>query len=86
MTINEIIKYSGLSKAAFARLYKIPLRTLEDWAAGRKLPRSDYIFYLLERVVKYDRMNSYAVAETDLQIALNGAESTEDEIINNRFL
>lgn len=57
MTINEIVSYSGLTKAAFARKYRIPLRTLENWTSGKKLPKNDYIFYLLERVVKFDKEN-----------------------------
>lgn len=59
MTINEIIEYSGLTKAAFSRMYKIPIRTLEDWTSGRKKPRNEYVFYLLERVVKLDKENSF---------------------------
>ncbi len=75
MTINEILAYSGLTKAAFSRLYKIPLRTLEDWTAGRKLPRSEYIFYLLERCVKYDKETGFLNAAIDIQ--MDGAKRVE---------
>jgi len=54
MTINEMIQHTGLSKAAFARKYKIKLRTLEDWSYGKKMPRSECMFYLLERCVTFD--------------------------------
>ena len=82
MTINEIAAYSGLTKAAFSRLYKIPIRTLEDWTAGRKQPRNDYVFYLLERVVKYDKENGFLSITIDRQIE----EMENAEILNNRFL
>lgn len=86
MTINEIVAYSGLTKAAFSRLYKIPIRTLEDWTAGRKQPRNDYVFYLLERVVRYDRENGFLNVTIDRQIEEAESAETEEEIINNRFL
>ena len=53
MSVRELLEYSGLSQAAFARKYGIPLRTLEDWLAGRRNPPS-YVPQLLERVVKED--------------------------------
>ena len=86
MTINEIVAYSGLTKAAFSRLYKIPIRTLEDWTAGRKQPRNDYVFYLLERVVRYDKENGFLNVTIDRQIEEAESAETEEEIINNRFL
>lgn len=62
MTIMEMRGYLGgdapLSKAAFARTYKIPIRTLEDWEAGKRVPPA-YVLYLLERAVIFDKENSY---------------------------
>ena len=53
MTVREMRELLGLSRAAFSRVYKIPVRTLEDWEAGRrKCP--DYVLYLLGRCVKED--------------------------------
>ena len=47
MTVREMRELLGLSRAAFSRIYKIPVRTLEDWEAGRrKCP--DYVLYLRE--------------------------------------
>ena len=87
MTINEIVEFSGLSKAAFSRLYKIPIRTLEDWASGRRLPRNDYVFYLLERVVRYDKEHdNFLDTDIDRQIKEMKTAKTDDEIIDNRFL
>lgn len=36
MTIKDIIAKAGLTQAAFAVKFCIPLRTVEDWAAGRR--------------------------------------------------
>ena len=44
----------GISRAAFSRKYNIPIRTLEDWDAGKKNP-PQYVMDLLERVVNEDK-------------------------------
>lgn len=36
--IRAIRARTGLSQAAFAARYEIPLRTYEDWEAGRRVP------------------------------------------------
>lgn len=60
MTVREMRELLGLSRAAFSRIYKIPVRTLEDWEAGRrKCP--DYVLYLLERCVKEDKKAEQAL-------------------------
>lgn len=53
LKITEIIKKSGLSRTGFAKMYNIPLRTVEGWDAGahKCLP---YIEQLLDRVVSED--------------------------------
>lgn len=88
ITISEMRKLLGLSRAAFSRLYKIPIRTLENWEAGINTP-PDYVMYLLERAVKEDFKNPDALLNlaVDRQIEeMNKLNKTEDEIINNRFL
>lgn len=56
MTIREIIQTSGLTQAAFATKYHIPLRSIENWVGGKR--RSpEYIEYLLERCVLADYEN-----------------------------
>lgn len=46
----------GISRAEFGRRYNIPIRTLEDWDAGRKKP-PQYVMELLERAVRADMEN-----------------------------
>lgn len=49
----EIRKITGMSRAAFCKKYGIPLRTMEEWEAGRRVP-PDYVLEWLERLVKID--------------------------------
>lgn len=44
----------GISRAEFSRRYHIPLRTLEEWDAERRIPPG-YVMELLERVVTEDK-------------------------------
>lgn len=58
MTDSERIrKMLGISRAEFSRRYDIPIRTLENWDAGKRLP-PDYVIKLLERVVEEDMKNN----------------------------
>lgn len=43
----------GISRAEFSRRYNIPIRTLEDWDAGKNKP-PQYVMDLLERAVRED--------------------------------
>lgn len=62
MTITEMRTYLGLekekplSKAEFSRRYEIPVRTLEDWESGKRVPPK-YVLHLLTRVIKMDKEN-----------------------------
>lgn len=38
MNIKEAREQAGLSRAAMSRLFEIPIRTLEDWDAGKSNP------------------------------------------------
>ena len=54
MTDSERIrKMLGVSRAEFSRRYNIPIRTLEAWDAGDRVP-PEYVITLLERAVKED--------------------------------
>lgn len=48
--IKSIRARTGLTRAAFAAEYDLPLRTLEDWEAGRRQP-PPYVIRLLSEVV-----------------------------------
>ncbi len=53
MNSIEIRGLLGVSRAEFSRRYKIPVRTLEEWDAGRRVP-PEWTMELLERVVRED--------------------------------
>lgn len=42
-TSRKIREFTGLSRAAFARNYGIPVRTLENWDFGKTEPISNYL-------------------------------------------
>lgn len=42
LRILNLRKDSGLSRAKLSELSGVPIRTLEDWEAGRRLPRDVY--------------------------------------------
>ncbi len=42
MTVRDILMSAGLTQAAFATRFCIPLRTVEDWATGKR-KCADYI-------------------------------------------
>lgn len=57
MTRSEEIRATlGISRAEFSRRYEIPIRTLEDWDAGKKNP-PEYVMDLLERAVREDKLH-----------------------------
>lgn len=38
MSIKEAREQAGLSRAEMSRVFDIPIRTLEEWDAGRRTP------------------------------------------------
>lgn len=52
MNIKDIRALTGLTQKKFAEQYGIPVRSLEGWEAGKKVP--DYFLNLLERCVRED--------------------------------
>ena len=52
-SVASLRKLSGLSRAAFARVYNIPLRTLENWESGSANARTapQYVLDLLAYAV-----------------------------------
>lgn len=59
MTENNIItilrKQVGMTRKAFSEHTGIPVRTLEDWEAGRRTP-PEYIPRLIEYQLKYEEL------------------------------
>lgn len=53
MTIKEIRLLTGLSQRAFAEKYNIPVRSIENWEAGKRAC-PPYLPELLEFKVKHD--------------------------------
>lgn len=53
ISVSDLRSLIGLSRSEFSRRYGIPIRTMEDWEAGRRTP-PEYVVSLLERVVKED--------------------------------
>ena len=51
--IKELREKTGLNRKEFAEHIGIPLRTVEDWEAGRRTP-PDYIPRLIEYQLKYE--------------------------------
>lgn len=56
MTIKELLKQKGLSQSALSSKYSIPLRTIQDWCAGRRTP-PEYVVLLIEKCLKYEAGN-----------------------------
>ena len=52
-TIKELRESTGMSRKEFSEHTGIPVRTLEDWEAGRRTP-PDYIPRLLAYQIKFE--------------------------------
>lgn len=50
MNIKEAREHAGLSRAEMSRLFEIPLRTLEEWDAGRRTPPSYVEKLIIEKL------------------------------------
>lgn len=59
MQASEMIKIlrerTGLNRKEFSLHFRIPLRTVEDWEAGRRTP-PEYLPILLEYQIKYEEL------------------------------
>ena len=53
--IRKIREQTGLSRKDFSIHIGIPLRTIEDWEAGRRRP-PEYIPRLIKYQIKYEEM------------------------------
>jgi len=57
-SIKEIVDSSGMTQSEFARHFDIPLRTLQDWYAG-KHSCPEYLKKLLYKEIKSERWKKY---------------------------
>lgn len=53
--IKQLREQSGMNRKEFSEYTGIPVRTLEDWEAGRRTP-PEYIPRLLAYQIKFDEM------------------------------
>lgn len=51
MTIKDICEKYGLSQTALAKRFGIPLRTVQDWHAGRRTP-PDYVVNMMVELLE----------------------------------
>ena len=53
MTIKEMRQRTGLSQAQFAKKFKIPVRTLQNWEIGKAQP-APYIPDMIETILTFE--------------------------------
>ena len=53
VSIAEIRKTTGMSQSAFAKFFDIPVRTLQDWEQGRRVP-PPYVPGMMLRILKHE--------------------------------
>lgn len=49
-TIKQLCEEHGISQSELARRYDIPLRTVQDWHAGRRTP-PPYVIKMLDELL-----------------------------------
>nr|WP_296010930.1 helix-turn-helix domain-containing protein [uncultured Blautia sp.] len=62
--IKELREQTGMTRKDFAVHMGIPLRTMEDWEAGRRRP-PEYIPRLMSYQLKYEELIKKAEGEKD---------------------
>ena len=53
--IRELRESTGMSRRKFSEYTGVPVRTLEDWEAGRRTP-PEYIPKMISYQIKYDKI------------------------------
>lgn len=53
-TIKALCEAYGISQTALHRRFDIPLRTVQDWHAGRRKPPA-YVVNMLTALLEYDQ-------------------------------
>lgn len=65
--LSVIRKKTNLSQAQFAKKYRIPVRTLQEWEQGRKTP-PDYVIRLIEKVVNNEDITKYTIMYKNIPV------------------
>ena len=53
VSVAEIRKTTGMSQSAFAKFFDIPVRTLQDWEQGRRVP-PPYVPGMMLRILEHE--------------------------------
>ena len=62
--IKELREQTGMNRREFSEYTKIPVRTLEDWEAGKRTP-PEYVPRLLNYQLMYDKLRKNNEAKED---------------------
>lgn len=62
--IRKIREQTELNRKEFAEYFGIPLRTIEEWEAGRRTP-PEYVPRLMEYRIKYEELMERKKKEDD---------------------
>lgn len=54
MTIREICEKYGIGQTALSRKFEIPLRTVQDWYAGKRVP-PEYVIKMMVRLIETEK-------------------------------
>lgn len=73
MTIKEICQKHGLTQAALAKRFGIPLRTVEQWCAGRR-QAPPYVVAMIEQILEQERAKCEVAKEIFAEIQKQLAE------------
>lgn len=56
MTIHELCAKYGLTQTGLARKFEIPLRTVQDWHAGKRIP-PEYVVNMMTCILENESEN-----------------------------
>ncbi len=85
MDVKQIRRVTGLTQKEFGTRYSIPLKTLQNWEAGKEVSSSrtcpEYVRLLLERAVRADFPNRARLLDANIDPAhLKAIKQASDRI------